>query len=56
MDNRKKKLVLSGLAMTMVAGATTGAALAYLTDGETAENTFTIGWQEIECLLSFVIV
>ena len=48
MDDRKKKLVLSGLAMTMVAGATTGAALAYLTDGETAENTFTIGDVSIE--------
>ena len=48
MDDRKKKLVLSGLAITMVAGATTGAALAYLTDGETAENTFTIGDVSIE--------
>lgn len=48
MDTRKKKLILSGLAITMVAGATTGAALAYLTDGETAENTFTIGDVSIE--------
>lgn len=48
MDNRKKKLILSGLAVTMAAGATTGAALAYLTDGEKAENTFTIGDVSIE--------
>lgn len=47
MDN-KKKIILSGLAMTLVAGATSGAALAYLTDGETAENTFTIGDVSIE--------
>ena len=46
--DRKKKVILSGLAMTLVAGATTGAALAYLTDGETAENTFTIGDVSIE--------
>ena len=47
MDN-KKKIILSGLAVTLVAGATSGAALAYLTDGETAENTFTIGDVSIE--------
>ena len=47
MDN-KKKIILSGLAVTLIAGATSGAALAYLTDGETAENTFIIGDVSIE--------
>lgn len=45
---RKQKLIISDLAGTIVLGATTGAALAYLTDGETTENTFTIGDVSIE--------
>lgn len=48
MKDNKKKIAASGIALLVVAGITSSAALAYLSDGEVATNTFTIGDVSVE--------